>query len=867
METPGEMDQLNSQVETLESEVKAFAESLPYWAKYLSEKLLAGRTPTEEEITIAYSFLLEDTGLAVKTNRPEIAIIYSGGGPGGYKTDLTFAKLRNIEGVNALAGNQIIEFSPFVTIIYGINGSGKTGYIRLLKKAFYSKAEEKIIQNIHSKADHKPLQAEFVFSSSGAEYSVHFPAEAVRPEFSQYAVFDGKSVLTHLDARNEFEFRPAGLSFFGELTTVFKQVEQKIQTDITTKSTEKDYGALFDGDSPVKTLLANISAKSKIEDLKKHLPFTEPDMASHKLFEEQKAQLLTLKKDKEIASLDEVKRLIGILKQGIEVNNKHFSAVNILKIHTAIADCNTKEASAKREGIESFKSELLKGIGSSEWKDFIEAAGKFAELQESEQYPQKQENCLFCQQPMSEQAQRLVLNYWKFLKSQAEKDAKDAQLSLTQSKALLGKLKFDLLPIDSILKQWLISNYSKELKPLTDGLIGHKTLSENLISDIVEKRVIKREQEQIGTVVIDTIVKKIEEQIKELKEKEPVAELERLNLKIITLAHRQKLGQHIDAIEIYINNLKWATTAGTAKRQTATKKITEKEKELSGKYFNEAYAVTFNSECETLNGNFGIALNHSGTMGTSYRQLKYKDYYPSEILSEGEQKVISLADFLSEIQHSGVNKGIIFDDPVNSLDEERKASIGERLVREAKVRQVIIFTHDLVFISSILSACEGMKVGVDCHWVDKSSGKPGTVFLKNAPSYEKMYKKSGKAQQYYEEAKKCGPEESEDKLKSGFGALRTSYESMVIFDLFNGVVQRFNERISVDSLSNVYFDTAIRDELIDSFSQCCRYMEGHSHSDKYAYKKPTAENLNEEIIRFNAVKNKIAALKLNALKN
>jgi hypothetical protein len=34
-------------------------------------------------------------------------------------------------------------------------------------------------------------------------------------------------------------------------------------------------------------------------------------------------------------------------------------------------------------------------------------------------------------------------------------------------------------------------------------------------------------------------------------------------------------------------------------------------------------------------------------------------------------------------------------------------------------------------------------------------------------------------------------------------------------------------------------------------------MEGHSHSDKYAYKKPSLANLNEEIQRFNEVKKEI----------
>ena len=86
-------------------------------------------------------------------------------------------------------------------------------------------------------------------------------------------------------------------------------------------------------------------------------------------------------------------------------------------------------------------------------------------------------------------------------------------------------------------------------------------------------------------------------------------------------------------------------------------------------------------------------------------------------------------------------------------------------------------------------------------------------------------------------------------------------KTQVVFGLFKGVVQRFEERVSVDSLKSVFFTTEIRDKILDSFYQCCRYMEGHSHSDKYAYKKPELDNLKDEIQRFNAIKKRIEDLK------
>ena len=61
--------------------------------------------------------------------------------------------------------------------------------------------------------------------------------------------------------------------------------------------------------------------------------------------------------------------------------------------------------------------------------------------------------------------------------------------------------------------------------------------------------------------------------------------------------------------------------------------------------------------------------------------MRLKGRNPNAVLSDGEQKVIAIADFLSEMQLSEINKGIIFDDPVTSLDEKRKSEIAARFAK------------------------------------------------------------------------------------------------------------------------------------------------------------------------------------------
>ncbi len=277
MEELNEIEEQETQVVTLETEVKGFADGLSYWAKYLAERILSGNAITDTEINTAYTYLLEELTLTPATTKPNIAINYNGGNSGNYKLDLLFSKLDNVEGVNALTENQVIEFSPNLTIIYGANGSGKSGYVRLLKKVLYSKTPEDIVENIHLAGGHKPVSANFTFHSAGSDIVLNYPANSAYAEFEQYAVFDNGSVRHHLDHKNEFEFRPAGLSFFADFTEAIKRVEQKLNSEIVSKQTPNDFVVWFDQESEIKTLVQGLTAQTNIADLNKHTPFSEKD--------------------------------------------------------------------------------------------------------------------------------------------------------------------------------------------------------------------------------------------------------------------------------------------------------------------------------------------------------------------------------------------------------------------------------------------------------------------------------------------------------------------------------------------------------------------------------------------------------------
>lgn len=864
MDELNEIAEVEQQVETLETEVKKFADGLPYWVKYLAEKILSGNAISENDIDTSYSFLLEELKLKEETEKPEIEINYNSANAGNYKPDLLLTKLENVEGVNALTENQTIDFSSNLTIVYGANGSGKSGYARLLKKAFYSKAPEDILQNVHLESEHKPVNAKFTFKSNNAEIPLLY-SQKDDAEFEQFAVFDGKGLFKQLAERNEFEFRPAGLSFFAEYTSAVIGVEQKLNADITTKNlgnTADDLSALFDGESEIKTIVQNLNAQTNIDDLKKYTPFSDEDKAEKEKIQKQYDELLLASKgkEKELKNLEAIKKQLDENKTSIETLNKYFEGDYLTKIKDAITDCVSKKATAKAEGIESFKTDKIEGIGTEEWKNFIVSAQAFAKKQkpENEVYPENGDNCILCQQPLSEDAENLIANYWQFIKSVAEENAKKTQEALEKVRQAFEKLNFDLFPDDNTLTVWLTEKYPSELQALQQKLSEQKKLAQSIISDIQNKTANERTEIKISVEQHTTIETAIDASIKLLKEDEQSKVLENMLKAKTLLEHKEKFNTHFTKFETYVNHQAWIKKAGKA--NFAKRKITDTEKSLSDKYFNQKYIDVFNEECQKLNGNFGIDINHTGSAGKSYRQLKLKGRNPNAVLSEGEQKVIAIADFLAEMQLSEVNRGIVFDDPVTSLDNDRKKQIAERLAIQATLKQVIIFTHDLVFFYHIKNFSKKHLNGIDNsfihHSLEKESPLCGKVVANTSPANEGQYHNPTKADEWLQKSKSANGNEKIDYSKAGLSALRSSYEALAIFTILGGTVQRFDPQIRMGRLKDIKYEKALIETVVEKHGEISDLIEGHLPSDEFGI-IPSPEILEQQIQDFKNLKEQL----------
>src|SRR5882724_1191441 len=80
--------------------------------------------------------------------------------------------LRDITGVNKLAKNQELRFSKNMTVVYGENGTGKTGYGRVLKTFGFSYDHRNTIHpNIYGASEPRTAVIEFAVDGNG-EYLI-----------------------------------------------------------------------------------------------------------------------------------------------------------------------------------------------------------------------------------------------------------------------------------------------------------------------------------------------------------------------------------------------------------------------------------------------------------------------------------------------------------------------------------------------------------------------------------------------------------------------------------------------------------------------------------------------------------------------
>lgn len=843
-------------------------DKLAYWEQILFDKLLKQAPLTDDDYLECLNYMLQDEDISpISDNRPIPSFSGFVSKEETPKQKVFLKSISNLRNINALVHNQKLNFDKNLTVVYGKNGSGKSGYARVLGRAGFTRGNTQLLHDIMSESTKtNDAYACLELSVDDITQSLDFTGHDL-PLMRAFYMLDSVAIDAHLNNQNELSFSPTGLAILKELVNATDEVRKRLTEKIERLKTIPSPKLDWQEESIISQKFVSLVENIDLTDLENFSQFSPEKSAQMKALEEDLSRLSSQDIVNLINKLEQEKKDILSLKIRLEEISQQVANDAIDAINKIIEEYNSTDRIIEQHNLYDFTHPKLQSIGTQEWQQFVKSAKRFADMQ-GDTYPQAGDVCILCHQALENEAQEHLQRLWKFLTLGSQVQLKNLEESLILRKNDLSLFDFDFFEPDTVQYRYLQSQHAdfhSELIAYHKYLIDYRQI---ILDAIDQHTIISNTHNQNSNYFsehIDGIVAGIEKQILELGNKETNAEsLKALQKEYIELKHHRYLSQNFDAIKAHIDRVQWIAKA--EKIGGNSRKITQKHNELFEKYVTHRYIETFDNILKKLGRPLRVEIATKAQKGQTLKQIvlkansNFSKVKTELVLSEGEKRAVAFADFMTEVELDTNCAGIILDDPVTSLDLEWRATIAELLVEQAHKCQVIVFTHDIPFLHLIKTTTSRAKLPCQIHQIAKgiTDEKPGYIYLNNAPILEQDYKTSQKAEDAYKKAKnEPNPSNHSDLLQNGMDALRTSYEALVVFTLLNGVVQRYDDCLSVGNLRKIVWDTNIVEEICSTYEFLSRYIKGHLHVDNPSHKPLTLQLLREQIDKFNALKKKI----------
>jgi ABC-type cobalamin/Fe3+-siderophores transport system ATPase subunit len=849
------------------NELSAWGKTLPDWQHLLLSKLVATDELPDEMLDEIFAEYLIDQHLAESDAVRMVWDIalpkFQGGAP---MVVSTLTAMTSVSGVNALAAGETLSFGPKLTVVYGPNGAGKSGYARVLKSACFTRSKDTgILGDVKLAKNKQPKPtATFTFDDGASIAFVHQePCQRLRDGF---AVFDSTCIRVHLDDRNTFQVMPYLFDVFPRMVAAFGKLQSKLRDEITRRTPAVDKFAIQDSSSEVATLLATLTAHTNLMRLKELAVFGDSDAGRLLSIEQQLVELRTTD-PKEVIKKNE-QRIVDL--NAVKASLAALAAVVKPVIVTNVAEAAAQIQSLVEKGaalsVAQFGGEPVQPVGSRAWRDLLSAAIAFSkEAYPDDAFPAKvtEARCVLCHQILDEPSAGRLSRFYQMVTSDIETQLAGTRQNLKGYGGALSKVTLTFFAEESAARRTLQEIDTALEADITAHVEGYRLVVEALTRAVADESnpALSLLEQNFVTERISALTERLQQDNEKLRLNDPNALIHALLLEKQLLNDRKRLANQYEDITAAVEDLKWVAKANQCVRgfPAIQRDVTSKQKALATELVAQGFIARFIENCTALKLVLPVQFRFAGDAGTTDRKIEIANtgvtgVDPSRVLSEGEQTAAALADFLTEIELNGACAGVVFDDPVTSMDHVRKESIAQRLVDEAARRQVIVFTHDILFTNYLATAAEEKAVAFAGRtiWRDNADG-PGAIDRLAFPHEHYEGAAHDRAKKHFELARTLTGDPQRDALEKACGSLRTAYEDFIQKKLFNNVVRRWRENIAF-TLDKVFFDEGIATRVHNRMVALSRYIDAHSHSPDFHEAPLTLEVLVSELAQFDSIK-------------
>jgi len=822
-------------------EILKWTQSLPAWQSDAVARLLAKQTLTPDDEADLFALLKSAHGISdSKARTPKPLTADQIPAPVQNSSHVELRAMKNFRHVNAIAENQHLPFGASgLTVIYGDNGSGKSGYSRVLKRACRARDQmEAIHPNAHLSAE-KTADAEAVFEIAvdGVVQDVCWTnGKTSPPELSSLAIFDARCARAYLDSEDDFSYVPYGLDVFEGLAKVCRQLRSLIETEHAQSTADLSAFTPLQGDTAVGKLIASLSAKTTVAQIDALATLTPEELAKHAELDKS----LKENNPKEKASQLRLRtRRIATIAANATAKGALVDQTLVAKLR-GLADSYRVAQAAAALAAKQFKEgeNLLPGTGGEAWRELFDAARKFAlESHPDKTFPDLGEDapCPLCQQPLADGAARL-LRFEVFIQQEAEKTSQERRAAfVTEYKPFAAHVL--TLNLDDVTYGEIAA---MDAQLATDTRAFEQALTAR--QEAIKAAVISHQWDGIEqalpspAVRLQALAVKLNAEAETLEKASDEAARSALQKQFNDLDARVRLSQVKDAVATAVSRLGHQAKLKQCLSAVDTRSISLKASELAAKAVSKELADALNREFKALGvGSLCVMLQTRSDKGKPLHKLKLElpqSRNPGEILSEGEQRAIAIGSFLAEVGLSNGKGGIVFDDPVSSLDHRRRELVAKRLAAEAAHRQVIVFTHDIYFLCILDEEAKAASMPITTQSLTRRAegfgiADPGLPF-----EGQKTNQRIGTLKAWHQTIAKLHRvgEEQEHRKQTvdAYSHLRITWERAVEEVLLRNVVLRFRKGIETLRLAGVVVEDDDFTQVFTGMKKC----SNHAAHDK-----------------------------------
>jgi hypothetical protein len=765
---------------------------------------------------------------------------------------LRLVSLRDCHGINALSKDQAIEFNPRLTILFGENAAGKTGYVRVLKRVANVRSAEEIIPDIHRATAPPQPQAVLAYSVDDEEQpALEWTGETGVPPLTRLSVFDTPAIALHLDENLTYVYTPPDLALFRYVHSAIEAVRARLEERKADKEPRQNpFLTAFARDSNVYPKVEQLGPSTDMAEIEQLATLSESERDE---IDALKLSVQSLGSETATGRTEPLRSRIAALRALTDVVSAA-SAFDTAALAAATDELEQAQKAQAKAATSVLGGEDLPAEVRPAWQSFIEAGERYLKTSAVQPtYPQAEDACIYCRQPLEQSAVSLLRAYREYASGAAAAavEAAGNKISRVRSPLLADDIEQAVSTLNALLPGIEDSDdppaWAAEGHALADAVTAARaSFSEEPASPPkIEVQNDLADRVQAALAEAEAAMRAAEGDASTRK-----ARLAEQRGRLATLEARSSLARLLPEVRAYVENAIWASKLQAVLRrfQGLLRSLTEVSKRASNEVLNDSFREAFEEECRALRAPT-VKLGFPGRRGEAARSKTVSaDHSLTKVLSEGEQKVVAIADFLAEASFRGGSAPLVFDDPVTSLDYRRLGEIVSRIVELSEEHQIVVLTHNIWFASELLARFDQNPADCAFYQVLEGDGAKGVIVGGVHPRIDTQGEIKKRINKAITDAETASDSQRAEVVERGYEHIRAWCEQVAEKDLLADVARRYQPNIAMQNLERIKLDklSDAIDAILPIYLRACRYIGGHSQPMETLDIRPTLEQLKDD---------------------